>query len=174
MRGGASLPSSTNRIRLDSMLPENDIVVSPHKISKNASELTLSHSSVGDLLGEVQTVFIAPNCAFVSARIYERSRIIFEEKIDVCKNGDQVGGVPHKIAVTNAQKALVAKVKMIMTGVAVARQVTEEERSPFIKMLENTSRAFPHLPREQSMRLALDALNAKRKRQLAPVFAEDE
>jgi hypothetical protein len=156
------------------MLPENDIVISPHKLSKNKSELSLSHSSVGDLLGEVQTVFVAPRSAFVSAKIYERSRIIFEEKIDVRKGGDQMGGVPHKIAVTNAQKALVAKVKMIMTGVAVARQVDPEERSPFIKMLVNTSRAFPHLPREQSMRLALEALNAKRKRQSMPVIADDE
>jgi hypothetical protein len=156
------------------MLRENEIVISPHKLSKNVSELTLSHSSVGDLLGEVTTVFIAPRSAIVSARIFERSKIIFEEKVDVLKNGDHMMGVPHKIAVTNVQKDLVAKVKTIMTGVAVARQVTPEERTPFIKMLENTSRAFPHLSREQSMQLALEALTAKRKRQSMPMLAEDE
>jgi hypothetical protein len=67
-----------------------------------------------------------------------------------------------------------------MQEVALTREVVPDEQASFANMLENTSKAFPALSRKQAMRLVLDALKSKHKRQLpateddAGSFAEQE
>ena len=87
--------------------------------------------------------------------------------IDLEKTDYKVSGVPYKIAVTNVQNALVAKLEAIMHEIALQREVVPEEQDSFTKMLEDACKAFPNLSREQSMHLVLDALKAKRRRQLS-------
>jgi hypothetical protein len=84
-----------------------------------------------------------------------------------------MSGVPYKIAVTDIQNALVAKVKRIMQEVALTREVVPDEQASFTNMLENTSKAFPALSRKQAMQLVLDALKSKHKREL-PMTDEDD
>jgi len=87
--------------------------------------------------------------------------------IDIEKTDYKISGVPYKIAVTNVQNALVAKLKAIMQEIALQREVVPDEQDSFTKMLENACKAFPNLSREQGMHLVLDALKAKRRRQLS-------
>ena len=84
-----------------------------------------------------------------------------------------MSGVPYKIAVTDIQNALVAKVKRIMQEVALTREVVPDEQASFTNMLENTSKAFPALSRKQAMQLVLDALKSKHKREL-PMTDDDD
>jgi len=120
-----------------------------------------------DLFGEVKTVFIHNKSATVNAIIYERGNVTFREMIDIEKTDYKISGVPYKIAVTNVQNALVAKLKAIMQEIALQREVVPDEQDSFTKMLENACKAFPNLSREQGMHLVLDALKAKRRRQLS-------
>ena len=150
------------------MLSNNEnITVTPRNTSKNVSDISLTHKHVVDLFGEVKTVFLHKSSVYVNAIIYEKGNIVFREMIDIKKTDYKISGVPYKIAVANVQNALVAKLKAIMHEVALQREVVPDEEESFTKMLENACRAFPNLSREQGMHLVLDALKAKRRRQLS-------
>ena len=56
--------------------------------------------------------------------------------------------------------------KAKMHEIALKREVVPEEQDSFTKMLENACKAFPNLSRQQGMYLVLDALRARRKREL--------
>jgi hypothetical protein len=155
------------------MHPENEhITISSRNISKNTLEISLSHRHVVDLFGEIRTDFTRNKGASVYATIYAQGEVMFRESIPVGWTNYKISGVPYKIAVTDVQNALVAKVKMIMQEVALTREVVHDEQESFTKMLENTSKAFPALSRKQAMQLVLDALKAKQKRQL-PTMDDD-
>ena len=98
---------------------------------------------------------------------------MFRESIPVGWTDYKMSGVPYKIAVTDIQNALVAKVKRIMQEVALTREVIPDEQAWFTNMLENTSKAFPALSRKQAMQLVLDALKSKHKREL-PMTDDDD
>ncbi len=132
----------------------------------------MAHKNIVDLLGEIRTSFIRNKSASVYAIIYEKGKVRFREGIDVGWTDYKISGIPHKIAVTNVQNALLAKVKTIMQEVALTREVVPDEQASFTKMLENTSKAFPTLSREQAMQLVLDALRAKQRRQ--PLTTDDD
>ena len=150
------------------MLFNNEhITITSRNTSKNASDISLTHKHIVDLFGEVKTVFIHNKSATVNAIIYERGNVTFREMIDIEKTDYKISGVPYKIAVTNVQNALVAKLKAIMQEIALKREVVPDEQDSFAKMLENTCKAFPNLSREQGMHLVLNALQAKRRRQLS-------
>ena len=155
------------------MLFEDDhITLSSCKLSKTTSEIALAHRQVLDLLGEIKTVMVCDKGASIHAAIYEKSRKIFCDRVDVAGDCYRESGVPYKIAVANVQNELLLKMKAIMQQVALSREVVPEEQESFIKMVENACKAFPNLSRQQGMLLALDALRAKRKRQ--PVSMDDE
>jgi len=156
------------------LLNIEDITISYRNTSKKVSETTLSHSCFADLSGEVKTVFARNNSASVQALIYDHSNVIFRENIVVEWTDYKVSGIPYKIAVTNAHDTLIAKIKKIMHEVAIKREVDTEEQESFAKMLANACKSFPNLSREQGMHLALNALKAKRRRQLPPIDDEAE
>ena len=152
---------------------ENDhITISSRKISKNTLEISLAHKHVLDLFGEIRTAFIRNKSASVYAIVYEKGMVTFRESIDIGWTDYKISGIPYKIAVTNVQNALIAKVKTIMQEVALTREVVPDEQVSFTKMLKDTSKAFPTLSREQAMQLVLDALKAKQRRQ-PPMTDED-
>ena len=68
--------------------------------------------------------------------------VTFREMIDVEKTDYKISGVPYKIAVTNVQNALVAKLQAIMHEIALQREVVPEEQDSFTKMLETLARRF--------------------------------
>ncbi len=154
------------------LLNNDDIIVSSRSISKTTSETTLSHSSLADLMGEIKTVFTQKNSASVHAIIYDKSKIIYCENVVVDGGDYKVSGVPYKIAVTNAQEKLTAKIRKMMHEVAITREVDTEEQELFTRMLANACKSFPNLSREQGMHLALNALKAKRRRQPPPIDDE--
>jgi hypothetical protein len=147
------------------------INISSRNASKNISEIALTHKHIVDLFGEVKTIFVRNKNTSVHAVIYEKGTITFREMIDIERTDYKISGVPYKIAVTDVQNALVAKLKAIMYEIALKREVVPEEQDSFAKMLENTCKAFPNLSRAQGMHLVLNALQAKRRRQLS---ADDE
>ena len=149
------------------LLHNEHITITSRNTSKNVSDISLTHKHIVDLFGEVKTVFLHNRTASVNAIVYERGTVTFREMVDVEKTDYKISGVPYKIAVANVQNALVAKLKAIMHELALQREVVPDEQDLFTKMLENTCKAFPNLSREQGMHLALDALKAKRKRQLS-------
>ena len=149
------------------LLNNEHITITSRNNSKNVSDISLTHKHVVDLFGEVKTVFLHNKSATVNAIIYERGNVTFREMIDIEKTDYKISGVPYKIAVTNVQNALVAKLKAIMHEIALQREVVPDEQDSFTKMLENACKAFPNLSREQGMHLVLDALKAKRRRQLS-------
>ena len=159
-------------------LENEHITISSRKISKSALEISLAHKHVVDLFGEIRTDFNLNKSASVYAIIYAHGKVMFREIIPVGWTDYKISGVPYKIAVTDVQNALVAKVKTIMQEVALTREVVPDEKASFTTMLENTSKAFPALSRKQAMQLVLDALKSKHKRQLpttdddAGLFAE--
>jgi len=149
------------------MLSDNeDIAISSRNASKKVSEVALTHKHIVDLFGEVKTTFLQSKNASVQAIIYEKGNITFREMIDIERTDYKTSGVPYKIAVANVQNALVAKVKAKMHEIALKREVVPEEQDSFTKMLENACKAFPNLSRQQGMYLVLDALRARRKREL--------
>jgi hypothetical protein len=157
---------------------DDQIAVSSHNISKSTVEISLAHRDARDLFGEIKTVVVLNKGASIRATIYEKSKKIFSDAIDVPTESYRVSGVPYKIAVSNVRNELLAKMKEIMHEAALSREVVPEERDAFINMFQNTCKAFPHLSKQQGMNLALDALKAKRKRELlaedeAPVFATE-
>lgn len=143
------------------------INISSRTTSKNVSDISLTHKHIVDLFGEVKTIFVQNKSASVHAIIYEKGNITFREIIDIERTHYKISGVPYKIAVTDVQNALVAKLKMIMHEIALKREVVPEEQDAFTKMFGNTCKAFPNLSRAQGMHLVLDALQAKRRRQLS-------
>jgi len=149
------------------MLLDNEyITISSRNTSKNVSDISLTHKHIVDIFGEVKTVLIHKKCASVSAIIYEKGNVTFREMIDIEMTDYKISGVPYKIAVTNVQNALVAKLTAIMHEIALQREVVPAEHDSFTKMLENACKAFPNLSRQQGMHLVLDALKAKRRRRL--------
>ncbi len=155
------------------MLSENEhITISSRRISKNTLEISLTHRHVVDLFGEIRTDFTRNKSASVYATIYAQGEVMFREKIPVGWTDYKISGIPYKIAVTDVQNALLAKVKRIMQEVALTREVVPDEKVSFTKMLENTSKAFPTLARKQAMQLVLDALKAKQRRQ--PQTADED
>ncbi len=148
------------------LLNNEHITITSRNTSKNVSDISLTHKHIVDLFGEVKTVFLHNKNATVNAIIYERGNVTFREMIDLEKTDYKISGVPYKIAVTNVQNALVAKLAAIMHEIALQREVVPDEQDSFTKMLENACKAFPNLSREQGMHLVLDALKAKRRRQL--------
>jgi hypothetical protein len=156
------------------MLLENEhITISSRKVSKSALEISLTHRHVVDLFGEIRTAFNRNKSASVYAIVYAQGKVMFRESIPVDWTDYKMSGVPYKIAVTDIQNALVAKVKRIMQEVALTREVVPDEQASFTNMLENTSKAFPALSRKQAMQLVLDALKSKHKREL-PMTDEDD
>jgi hypothetical protein len=156
------------------MLLENEhITISSRKVSKSALEISLTHRHVVDLFGEIRTAFNRNKSASVYAIVYAQGKVMFRESIPVDWTDYRMSGVPYKIAVTDIQNALVAKVKRIMQEVALTREVVPDEQTSFTNMLENTSKAFPALSRKQAMQLVLDALKSKHKREL-PMTDEDD
>jgi hypothetical protein len=159
-------------------LENEHITISSRKVSKGVLEISLTHKHVVDLFGEIRTDFNRNKSASVYAIIYAHGKVMFRESIPVGWTDYKISGVPYKIAVTDVQNALVAKVKTIMQEVALTREVIPDEKASFTNMLENTSKAFPALSRKQAMQLVLDALKSKHRRQLsttdddAGLFAE--
>jgi hypothetical protein len=148
------------------MIFEDDqITISTRCLSKGASEISMAHRDIRDLFGEIKTVIVSNKGALICATIYERSKKIFSDTIDVPTENYRVSGIPHKIAVSNARNELLARMKDIMHEVALSREIVPEERDSFVNMLENTCKAFPNLSKQQGMHLALVALKAKRRRQ---------
>ena len=154
-------------------LENEHITISSRKISKSALEISLTHKHVVDLFGEIRTAFNRNKSASVYAIIYAQGKVMFRESIPVGWTDYKMSGVPYKIAVTDMQNALVAKVKRIMQEVALTREVVPDEQASFTNMLENTSKAFPALSRKQAMQLVLDALKSKHKREL-PMTDDDD
>jgi hypothetical protein len=157
---------------------DDQIAISSHNISKGMVEISLAHREARDLFGEIKTVVVLNKGASIFATIYEKSKKIFSDTIDIPTESYRVSGVPYKIAVSNVRNELLARMKEIMHEAALSREVVPEERDAFIKMFQNTCRAFPNLSKQQGMNLALDALKAKRKRQLLTegeeaIFATD-
>jgi hypothetical protein len=148
-------------------LSNENITISARNTSKNVSDISLTHKQIVDLFGEVKTVFLQNKSASVNAIIYEKGSVTFREIIDVERTDYRISGVPYKIAVSDVQNALVAKLKTIMHEIALKREVVSEEQDSFTKMLQNTCKAFPNLSRAKVMNLVLDALKAKRKRELS-------
>jgi hypothetical protein len=153
-------------------LENEHITISSRKVSKSALEISLTHKHVVDLFGEIRTDFNRNKSASVYAIIYAQGKVMFRENIPVGWTDYKISGVPYKIAVTDVQNALVAKVKTIMQEVALTREVIPDEKASFTNMLENTSKAFPGLSRKQAMQLVLDALESKHRR-LLPMTDDD-
>ena len=154
-------------------LENEHITISSRKVSKSALEISLTHKHVVDLFGEIRTAFNRNKSASVYAIIYAQGKVMFRESIPVGWTDYKMSGVPYKIAVTDMQNALVAKVKRIMQEVALTREVVPDEQASFTNMLENTSKAFPALSRKQAMQVVLDALKSKHKREL-PMTDDDD
>jgi hypothetical protein len=78
----------------------------------------------------------------VNAIIYEKGTVTFREMIDIEKTDYKTSGVPYRIAVTNVQNALVAKLQTIMHEIALKREVVPEEQDSFTNMLQMLTRRF--------------------------------
>ena len=154
------------------MLDNHHITILSSNRSKNIFEISLSHKIINDLFGEVKTVFDKRKVATIYATIHEKGEISFRERVDVEGACCRVIGVPYRIAVSNAQNQLVAKLKKMMQEVALTREVDPGEQESFTRMLANTCKAFPNISREQGMHLVLDALKAKHRRQ--PAGTDDD
>lgn len=141
------------------------IKVTSWSTSADSSEVIVAHEFMSDLLGEVKTVFVSKSQASISAIVYEKSKIIFNETIEI-KNSDYEGNFenPYIVAVNNERDALIERVKSIMKDVALARQVVHGEQEVFRNMLDNAFKAFPGLSQDKGAALILEALKAKRKR----------
>jgi hypothetical protein len=94
-------------------LENEHITISSRKVSKSALEISLTHKHVVDLFGEIRTAFNRNKSASVYAIIYAQGKVMFRESIPVGWTDYKMSGVPYKIAVTDIQNALVAKVKRI-------------------------------------------------------------
>ena len=105
------------------LLDDEHIIITSRNTSKNVSDISLTHKRIVDLFGEVKTVFIQNKSASVNAIIYEKGNITFREIVDIEKTDYKISGVPYKIAVTNVQNALAAKLKTIMQEIALKREV---------------------------------------------------
>ena len=124
------------------LLNNEDITVSSRNASKNVSDISLTHKHIVDLFGEVKTVFLHNKSASVNAIIYEKGTVTFREMIDIEKTDYKTSGVPYRIAVTNVQNALVAKLQTIMHEIALKREVVPEEQESFTNMLQMLTRRF--------------------------------